>query len=91
MRVTKIFVYFFVCELNKIFRNLCICLLCIFVYFLCIVLRFKSLKWLRGPQLPEVIQWGSAEVKRLITTGIEHSFYPKDGRDTVLQNAVNHL
>jgi hypothetical protein len=23
-----IFVYFFVCELNKIFRNLCICLLC---------------------------------------------------------------
>jgi hypothetical protein len=22
------FVYFFVCELNKIFRNLCICLLC---------------------------------------------------------------
>jgi hypothetical protein len=25
-----IFVYFFVCELNKIFRNLCICLLCIF-------------------------------------------------------------
>jgi hypothetical protein len=25
-----IFVYFFVCELSKIFRNLCICLLCIF-------------------------------------------------------------
>jgi hypothetical protein len=25
---TPIFVYFFVCELNKIFRNLCICLLC---------------------------------------------------------------
>jgi hypothetical protein len=23
-----IFVYFFVCESNKIFRNLCICLLC---------------------------------------------------------------
>jgi hypothetical protein len=29
-----IFAYFFVCELNKIFRNLLICLLCI-------VLRFK--------------------------------------------------
>jgi hypothetical protein len=24
----SILVYFFVCELNKIFRNLCICLLC---------------------------------------------------------------
>jgi hypothetical protein len=28
-----IFVYFFVCELNKIFHNLCICLLCIVCVF----------------------------------------------------------
>jgi hypothetical protein len=29
-----IFVYFFFCELNKIFRNLCICLLCtVWVFF----------------------------------------------------------
>jgi hypothetical protein len=29
-------VYFFVCELNEIFRNLCICLLCtVCVFFVC--------------------------------------------------------
>jgi hypothetical protein len=27
------FLFFFVCELNKIFRNLCICLLCIVCVF----------------------------------------------------------
>jgi hypothetical protein len=37
-----IFVYFFVCELNKILV-ICVFVCCVlFVYFLCIVLRFKS-------------------------------------------------
>jgi hypothetical protein len=56
---------------------MCVFVCCVlFVYFLCIVLRFKSYKWRRGPRLPVVIQWGSAEVRRLRTAALDNTIDP---------------
>jgi hypothetical protein len=66
-----IFVYFFLFVNYIKYFVICVFVCCVlFVYFLCIVFRFKSYKWLRGPRLPVVIQWGSAEVKRLRTAAL---------------------
>jgi hypothetical protein len=52
--------------------------LCIFVY----CFKVQIVEWLRGPRLPVVIQWGSAEVKRLRTSGLDKKANEIPGSET---------